>query len=168
MLCRHKSASFNTTVQTCSWFPYKIYSFDTTNFFHKKSGLSPLSGHQKSLWGLRGPKSPEAFNRRQRHVRWRRSSGGRRLRTLGLRAFGKPFEERLSFQEAPTVRNAALRGRRFGHLACTPSQAIPVSLKKVAQDTFLTSASGFSPPFRFILASEGRRAGLNPLLNSIR
>lgn len=35
--------------------------------------------------------------------------------------------------------DAALSGGRFGHLAFGPSQAIPVILKKVASDTFLTS-----------------------------
>ena len=47
---------------------------------------------------------PEASNRRKRLARWRRSSGGRRLRTLGLRAFGSPCGARVSSQKAPTER----------------------------------------------------------------
>ncbi|HMM31253.1 MAG TPA: hypothetical protein PKB13_05665, partial [Clostridia bacterium] len=59
--------------------------------------------------------------------------GGRRLRPLGLRAFGRPCAARLSSQERPTVPQAALGGARFGHLAFGPSQDVPANLNKVPQ-----------------------------------
>ena len=108
----------------------------------------------KNTLGVRGPtfavrnrrlssteKAPLLTGLPLRSIRhWRRFSfAPRKFSTVAIDMCdgdGKPCDARLSFQEAPPRGTRPSTGDAFGHLACGPSQAIPVNLPKVASDTF--------------------------------